>query len=160
MSLFNNPTDVIIEAGNMDLASANNVLIESSANDFRSTYTALPTLEEGTIVYTEEAVPVFAYNNMAVVELENVVKFMESAEIENVEEAVRMIAEHYGIKELGVVIESDEELGIAIEEAKSAAKKGDMKNGKKLEVASNMLKDLKDKGLKIFKKPKKKSKKK
>lgn len=156
MSLFNNPADVIIESSKLDLASASNVLIESTVNSFKETCRAIPTLEEGTIAYTEEVVPVFAYKDTAVVELENVVKFMESNNISDIAEAARRIAEHYNIPEVGIVIESDEELEDGIEEARRGAKQGDEDAIKKMEVATESLKEFKEKGLKLFKKAKKK----
>lgn len=174
MSLFNSPTDVIIEAANLDLGSTGDIALESAINDFNNEYDSIPTLDESTIVYDEEVVPVFAYNDMAVVELENVVKFMESQGIEDIEEAVKMIAEHYNVEELGVVIESDceckkkkkdddddddDDFDDDFEEA-CATRNVNKAKKKELKVATESLISLKNKGFKLFKKPSKKKAKK
>ena len=158
MGLFNNPAQIIIEAGNMDLETANNIVIETAANELAEITSEIPTLEEGTIFYTEEVVPVFEASKESgvkgIVELESVVKYMESNEIEDIAEAVEKIAEHYELQasDLGVVIESAEELEEVIQEAKKAAKKGMNKKLVDIGGAAKMLKNIKNKGVKIFKK--------
>ena len=165
MGLFKNPAQVIIEAGNMDLETSNNIMIESAANEFEEISASIPTLEEGTIFYTEEVVPVFEASEKSgvkgVIELESVVKFMDSNDIENIEEAVERIADHYGLQvsDLGVVIESAEELEEIVQEAKKAAKKGMDKKLIDVGGAAKMLKNIKNKGVKIFKKDSSKKKK-
>ena len=165
MSLFSNPAQVIIEAGNMDLETSNNIVIESAANEFSEISSEIPTLEEGTIFYTAEVVPVFEAAEKTgvkgVVELESVVKFMESNDIDDIVDAVERIAEHYNLEgsDLGVVIESTEELEEIVQEAKAAAKKGMNKKLVDVGGAAKMLKNIKNKGVKIFKKDSSKKKK-
>lgn len=174
MSLFNSPTDVIIEAANLDMRSTIDISLESAIDGFNSEYDSIPTLEDGVISYTEEVVPVFAYNDMAVVELESVVKFMESNDITDIEEAMQLIAEHYGVEDLGIVIESDceckkgkgkkedddddDDYDDDFEEA-CAGRTANKAKKKELKVATEALIDLKNKGFKLFKKPSKKKKK-
>ena len=165
MALFNNPTQIIIEAGNLDLETSDNIMIESAANDFATRCSEIPTLNEDTIHYSEEAVPVFGVESTpgikGVVELENVVKYMESNNVEDVCEAVEKIAEHYGLnsKDLAIVIESDDDLNNTLQEAKVAAKKGNKSGLVKVGKAAEVLKNIKNKGLKIFKKKPSKKKK-
>lgn len=172
MALFNSPTDVIIEAANLDMKSAGDISLESAISAYNTEYDSIPTLEEGIISYTEEVVPVFGYNDMAVVELESVVKFMESQNIEDIETAMKMIAEHYEIEDLGIVIESDckckekddddDDDDFEDDFEESCANRNKNKATKKeLKVATESLISLKNKGFKLFKKPdKKKAKKK
>lgn len=165
MALFNNPAQVIAEAASIDRATMSDVVNESEANEFRSEYKNIETLEEDTIFYSEEVVPVFEVSNKTgvkgVVELENVVKFMECNDIEDIGEALDRIAEHYDIEgtELGIVIEADEELDDIVQEAKTSAKKGNKKMLGKVGDAAKALKDIKNKAIKVFKKPAKKKKK-
>lgn len=165
MALFNNPAEIIIEAGNLDLETSGNIMIETAANEFTAECSEIPTLEEDAVFYTEEVVPVFGVNKVtgikAVVELESVVKFMNSNDIEDIADAVTKIAEHYELNatDLGIVIESNEELEETVQEAKVAAKKGLKKALGKVGDAANALKDIKNKGIKVFKKKPNKKKK-
>lgn len=160
MSLFRRPADVIAEAGNLDLDTTENILTESVVNDFAAEIKDIPTIEEGYLKYSEEVVPVFEYANGAVVELDNLVKFMESCEISEVTDALNRLGEHYNIdpQSIGVVIESDEEFAEVLEEAKKA--KDPTLKGKKtgvLNSARETLEQLKNKSVKLFKKNSKKN---
>lgn len=160
MGLFKRPADIIAEAGNLDLGTTENILTESAINDFAAEVHNIPTIEEGYLQYSEEVVPVFEYAGGAVVELDNLVKFMESNNIEEVTDALNRLGEHYNIdpESIGVVIESDEELGEVLEEAKKI--KDPMIKGKKtgvLNSARETLEKLKNSSVKLFKKNSKKN---
>ena len=157
MALFKNPAEVIAEASMADMA-ASNILVESAADEFARECDSLSTLGADVVFYTEEVVPIFdAGNGVAVVEMDNLVKFMESSNIEDVGEAIDRLAEHYDIdpRNLGIVVEDADTIDDAISEAKVNAKHGDKKKLGVVAKAGDLIKDLKDKGVKIFKKGKK-----
>lgn len=160
MGLFKRPADIIAEAGNLDLSTTENILTESAINDFVAEVHDIPTIEEGCLQYSEEVVPVFEYAGGAVVELDNLVKFMESNSIEEVTDALNRLGEYYSIdpESIGIVIESDEELGEVLEETKKI--KDPMIKGKKTDVinsAREALEKLKNSSVKLFKKNSKKN---
>lgn len=165
MALFKNAAEIIAESAELDLEvmAASNILTEEVTNNFLAETKNIPTMEDGFLVYTEEVVPVFAYKDMAAVELDNLYKFMESSGHESVTDALNALGEHYNLdpQNICVVIESDEEIYEALEEAKKTTGLGIKE--KKLGImdkATDTITDLKDAGVKLLKKPAKKKKKK
>lgn len=165
MSLLN-PIDIIAESAAMDMLMSNDTIDESVTSVFESMVKDIPELYKD-LPYTEEVVPVFSDDNGgAVVELESVLKYMQTADIESCSEAVWNLAEYYNIptSSIAVVIEDEDSLLEAVKEAKLSSKNGKKHKIKAVEKAKDALEDLKDKKIKVFKKPdfnfKKKKKKK
>lgn len=163
MALFKNAAEIIAESAELDLQvmAASNILTEEVTNNFLAETKNIPTMEDGFLVYTEEVVPIFEYKDMAVVELDNLYKFMESSGLESVTDALNALGEHYNLdpQNICVVIESDEELYEALEETKKSTGLGIKE--KKLGVmskATETIFGLKDAGVKLLKKPVKKKK--
>lgn len=164
MALFKNPATIIAESAELDLEvmAASNILTEEVTNNFLVETENIPTMEDGVLVYTEEVVPVFSYKDMAAVELDNLQKFMESSGHESVTDALNALGEHYNLdpQNICVVIESDEAIHEALEEAKKTT--GFELKDRKLGVmnkATETIFGLKDAGVKLLKKPNKKKKK-
>ena len=88
------------------------------------------------------------------VEMDVLAKYMKSANIDDVSEAISNIAEHNYIDadRMAIVIESDDYAYEMLEEAKKDKKSGSNDKMEKLKKATDFLKDAKDKGVKVVKK--------
>lgn len=116
------------------------------------------------IYYGADYVPVLALESDGIpiyaVELDNLSKYMESAEIDDMREALENVAEcnNLSMGDVYLMIEDGDTISEAIQEAKSSKRISSKKI--KSSAGLDFFKDTKNKKIKVLKKKKKKNKKK
>ncbi len=121
----------------------------------------LPELEED-LLYTEEMVNVLlqetSFGNRYLVEIENLVKLMESSNID-IKTALEKVCEHneINIGDTYVVIESAETI---LESLKQFSRESSLKSKSDIKDTVKTIQDLKDKGIKLLTRKSKSKKKK
>lgn len=156
MSLLNNAHQILVEASKSELCMADNILEDDIECSFEDTWKDLPELSQP-LMYTEEQVPVFGIGEGAeraiVVEYDNLAKYMESNNITDIVEALNSLKEHYNLEQpIGIVVESYDSAVEVVEEAKKLNQKAAEKSGlAKVKSSTDLIRDLKEKGVKIWK---------
>lgn len=115
------------------------------------------------IVYGEAMIPVIRIGDDYVVESDMLAKYIDSHPDVEISEALNRIATHESnmltAGSIGILIESDDYTDHLIQEAKAAKRTNSSKKKiKKIKDTASFLKDIKNKGIKVFKKKSKKSK--
>lgn len=107
---------------------------------------------EDNIEYTVEMVPVIGLNGKCLVEMENLTKYMESAEIPDYITAIRMIAEHNSLDPdtMAVVIESQDRMDTFIKESRAAIA-FDKARLSVIKGALGVVKEMKESGITLVK---------
>lgn len=166
MSLLStNVHTLLMEAARSELSAADNIAEDDVESSFEQMWANMPELKD-TLFYTEEQVPVFRIGGEAepitVVEFDSLAKYMESNNVTDVVDALNKLREYYELDELSIAVESYDEASEVLEEAKVLGHKAGNKVGlAKIKASTELIKDLKEKEIKIFKqKGKKKGKKK
>lgn len=153
MSLLNNTHQILVEASKSELCMADNIFEDDIECSFENTWKDLPELSRP-LMYTEEQVPVFGIDEGAiVVEYDNLAKYMESNNITDIVEALNSLNEYYNLGQpIGIVVESYDSAVEVVEEAKKLNQKAAEKSGlAKVKSSTNLIKDLKEKGIKVWK---------
>lgn len=160
MSLFNTH-DLLAEAARAQIITADNFDQDEIETGFEGMWADLPELNQP-LEYTAEAVSVFGIPNgdekAIVVEYDNLAKFMEFNNIDNVVEALDSLKEYYNLDDIGIVVESYDSAVVVMEEAKKLNQKAAEKSGlAKVKSSTDLLRDLKTKGVKVWKRSSKKT---
>lgn len=150
-----NTHHLLAEAARAELNTADNIYEDEIETTFEDMWSDLPELNQP-LEYTAEAVTVFGIPNGAekaiVVEYESLAKFMEFNNIDNVVEALDSLKEYYNLDDIGVVVESYDSAVVVMEEAKKLNQKAAEKSGlAKVKSSTDLLRDLKDQGVKVWK---------
>ena len=152
MSNLLNTHELLMEAARSESSKADNVYEDDVESGFEDMWAELPELS-APLVYTEDAVPIFGIEGNIVVEYDSLSKYMESSNIKDVVEAIEKLKEHYNLDDLGIVVESYDTAVEVLEEAKKIGSKCTDKSGLiKIKTSTNLLKSIKDRGIKIFRK--------
>lgn len=156
MSLLStNAHHLLMEAAQCELATSDNVFEDEIETSFEDIWADLPELKDD-IPYNEDAVLVLRTESADEVftyaEYDNLAKYMEFSNITDVVEALDMLKEHYGLEDLGIAVDSYDEACDVMKEAKVLGKAGEKLGLAKVSSSINLIKDLKNKGIKIFKK--------
>lgn len=152
-----NPIEILVEACESESFKAEDLNFKEVEADFTGVFDQ--DLEELDIEldYAIEMVNVIENTteegSTYFVEMDILAKYMKSANIEDVSEAINNIAEHNSIDadRMAIVIESDYAYEL-LEEAKKDSKSGSKDKTEKLKKATDFLKDAKNKGVKVVKK--------
>lgn len=156
MSLLNNAHQILVEASKSECCMADNIMEDAIESSFEDTWKDLPELSQP-LMYTEEQVPVFGIGDGAeraiVVEYDNLAKYMESNNIEDIVEALDRLKEHYALEQpIGIVVESYDSAVEVVEEAKKLNQKAAEKSGlAKVKSSTDLINKLKEKGVKVWK---------
>lgn len=152
--------EIISEAAKAETVFADNIFEDDIMAEFGNVYKEM---EEVDYVYTVESVPVFdAGDGNYFIEADSVAKLMEASD-DDISSTLDNIAEHYDIPvtSIGIVFESDDYAEEVLEEAKKhKAKAGDLSKFAPIKATTKVAEELKEKGVKLFKKKGKKSSKK
>lgn len=165
--MFKNALTIISEAAGSDEYNTDDVSFELDdefENDIEADYTDFDELEDDeNIEYTAEMVNIIkTKRGRLVMEFDMLAKYMNSANITDIEEAMQNVCEANGADydNTYLVLESQEDMMSIVQEAKSKLnKKAKVKIFTKLRDSSNFLKTVKNKGIKVVKKKSNKKKK-
>lgn len=156
MNLLSNTHQLLVEACKSELCMADNIMEDDIESSFEDTWKDMPELSQP-LMYTEEQVPVFGIGEGAeraiVVEYDNLAKYMVSNNIEDVVEALDRLKEHYNFEQpIELVVESYDSAVEVVEEAKKLNQKAAEKTGlAKVKSSTDLIRDLKEKGVKVWK---------
>lgn len=103
------------------------------------------------VAYKEHMVPVFKNEDSYLVEMDNVVKYMNSCEVTDIKEAMENIAEanELQLEDVALVIESREYMDSVIENAVEQSKLGDTSLLESCELAVKLVEMLESEGIKV-----------
>lgn len=147
---------VLAEAAKSELSSVESIREDAIESKFETVYAEMDELSED-LMYAEDAIPIFGVNGVPVVEYDMLAKFMESNDIEDVEEAVNRLKEHYDLDTLVVAVESYDVASTAMIEAKMLNRPTTYKRGLiHMEAQMTLFDKLKKKGIPMLKKKPKK----
>lgn len=156
-TLMKTPLDILKEAAESETFSVTDMIKDQIKAEFKDTYAEITTVEEN-VKYRPEMIPVFESTDKSTyyVEMDNVVKYMKSSGVKDIEEALYDIAECNNLSSdnMTILIESDDWAMSVLEEA-SKAKKADGKDPMDIiKKSTGLIKNLKKKGIKLAKKKK------
>lgn len=157
--------DVLVEACyNESLGEDDEYEVDQDLEDLEDDYEDIEEIEDD-IEYTEEMVNVIcqetSLGNRYVIEYDNLVKLMETKNIDNAKKAMEMVCEHNSISiaDTYLLLESNEYISEIIEEQEKKEEIFRKKSDKKFRNSYKVFRQLKDDGVKLLKKKSKKSKK-
>lgn len=155
--MLKNAFSIITEAVKAETSVVNNCAEKLAEIDLIETMDDLEEMdEEDQISYEEAMINLFESRGTYFVEADDLVRLMKDNHYRSLSEAAFNVANHYHIdsSDMAVVIESNDDVVDFIkEESKDKKKKAAKANG-----LVDAIKDLKDNGIKVFKKPSKKNK--
>lgn len=155
--MLKNAFNIITEAVKSETSVVNNCSDKFAENELIETMDNLEEMDEEDVVpYTEYMINIFESRGTYFVEADDLVRLMKDKHYRSLSEAAFNVANHYSIdaNNMAVVIESNDDVVDFIkEETKDKKKKTAKANG-----LINAVKDLKDNGIKVLKKPAKKNK--
>ena len=152
-----NPIEILVEACESESFKAEDLNFKEVEADFVGVFDGEEELDFE-LDYAIEMVNVIEATthegSTYLVEMDVLAKYMKSANITDVSEAINNIAEHNDITadRMAIVIESEDYACELLEEAKKESKAGSKAKMEKLKKATDFLKDAKDKGVKVVKK--------
>lgn len=141
--LNKSPLDIITEAAKTESFSIHDMYRDDIKDTFNNTVKNLMTVDSKLFTYAPERVPVFANEGAYYVEIENVLKCMETIKTNDILEALDMIAEANDVRSLSLVIESVDYMQNAINEADDASKMGNNVQLEKCNAVIELVKTLK-----------------
>lgn len=147
-----NTHELLMEAARTESSMVDNVCEDDIEAGFEDMWADLPELS-APLVYTEDAVPIFGIEGAIVVEYDSLSKYMESSNIKDVVEAITKLKEHYNLDDLSIVVESYDTASAVLEEAKKISSKSLDKSGlNKIKTSADLIKGIKERGIKVFRK--------
>ena len=144
-------TDVIKEAAKTEEFNTNDFDSDELRNSFNECISNIPVIGKGIVAYRSEMVPVFKNESSYFVEMDNVVKYMNSWDIRDVKEAMENIAEanEIPVSELSLVIETKEYMESVIESASELSKLGSKELLENCELSVKLINMLKSEGINV-----------
>lgn len=152
MSNLLNTHELLMEAMRTESSKVNSVREDDVEAGFENMWAELPELS-APLVYTEDAVPIFGIEGAIVVEYDSLSKYMESSNIKDVVEAITKLKEHYNLDDLSIVVESYDTAYKVFKEAIEISSKSLDKSGlNRIKTSANLIKGIKERGIKVFRK--------
>ncbi len=153
--LTKTPLDILQEAASSENFTITDMMRDALKDEFSDTYADITTVEEA-INYAPQMIPVFEASDKSAyyVEMDNVVKYMRSANVKDINDALYDIAEANDLSadSMTILIESSDWAFAVLEEAEKADKAGDKSKMEKIKKSTQLLKKLKEKNIKVAKK--------
>ena len=149
--LIKSTTDIIKEAAAVEEYNVSDIVSDELRASFEECVKDMPIVAKEAVAYTSEMVPVFMNESNYFVEMDNVYKFMRSAEVTDIKEAMEKIAEANEIKleDMSLVIESEEYMNSVLENAIEQSKAGDKTLLENCELAVKLINMLESEGIKV-----------
>jgi len=163
--------DIMVESAKVEDFEINDLFDDETEKKFNDEIDSIAELEVS-LIYTADMVPVIKHENNFYIDIGDVYRVMECSNDDSEEDELDAVSaivsanddEGMTLENTFIVVESKEYMTKIISEARAAVKSKSgisKKNGKaKLTAASDVFKNMKNKGLKLVKKKGKKKKKK
>ena len=143
--------DIIKEASLTEEFQTSDLVSDELKTNFNECVNNIPIIAKETVAYNSKMVPVFKQESSYFVEMDTVVKYMNSFEITDIKEAMENIADanDIEIEEMSLVIESEEYMNSVIESAIEQSKAGDKSLLESCELAVKLINMLESEGIKV-----------
>lgn len=137
-----------VVAGETDVTG---VISDELQTRYKACADCIKVIDKGLVAYKEEMVPVFKADEEYFVEMDNVVKYMESCDVKDIKEAMTNIAEanEISVGSMALVVESKANMETTIEEAIELSKEGDKSLLEDCELAVKLINKLKQDGINV-----------
>lgn len=149
--LMKSCTDIIKEAAIAEDFNVSDIVTDELKSRYSDCMNNMPIVDKSLVSYNCRMVPVFQNESGYFVEMDNVVKYMNSFEITDVKEAIENIAEANEIRldNMSLVIESKDYMDSIIESAIIQSKAGDKSLLESCEMSIKLLNLLESEGINI-----------
>lgn len=144
-------TDIIREAALAEDFNVTDMISDELQANYNDCIKNMPIIPKELVGYSRDMVPVFTNESNYFVELDNVVKYMNSAEITDVKEAMENIAEanNLHLEQLSLVIESKDYMEAVLEEAIELSRLGDKSLLENCELSIKLINLLESEGISV-----------
>lgn len=143
--------DIIKEASASEEFNVSDIVSDEIKTSFSQCVCDMPIIAKEAVAYNCNMVPVFQNESAYFVEMDNVFKYMRSFEITDIKEAMENIAEanDISIRDMSLVIESEEYMNSVIESAITQSKAGDKTLLENCELTIKLIGMLESEGIKV-----------
>ena len=144
-------TDIIKEAALAEEFNVSDIISDELRSKYSDCMKNMPIIDKSVVAYNCNMVPVFQHESGYFVEMDNVVKYMNSFEITDIKEAMENIAEcnEIIIGDLSLVIESKDYMDSVIESAIAQSKAGDKTLLENCELSVKLINMLESEGINV-----------
>ena len=144
-------TDIIKEAALAEEFNVSDIISDELRANYTECISCMPIIPKEVVAYNCSMVPVFQNESGYFVEMDNVVKYMNSFEITDVKEAMDNIADANQIRleNMSLVIESREYMDSVIESAIAQSKAGDKTLLENCELSVKLINMLGSEGINV-----------
>lgn len=143
--------DIIKEAALAEDCHVTNMIADELKTRYNDCVKEMPIIPKSVIDYNVDMVPVFQNESSYFVEMDNVVKYMNTARINDIKEAMENIAEANELKleNVSLVIESKGYMQSVIESAIEMSKAGDKSLLEECELSVKLIKMMQSEGINV-----------
>ena len=144
-------TDIIREAALSEEFNVSDIITDELRGNYSECMKEMAIIPKSVVAYNKNMVPVFHNESGYFVEMDNVVKYMNSFEITDIKEAMENIAEANEIRmeNLSLVVESRDYMDAVIESAIQQSKAGDKTLLENCELSVKLINMLKSEGINV-----------
>lgn len=144
-------TNIIREAAAAEDFNVSDIITDELKSRYSDCMCNMPIIDKSVVSYNCRMVPVFQNESGYFVEMDSIVKYMNSFEITDVKEAMENIAEanNIDLESMSLVIESKDYMDSIIKSAIKQSKAGDKTLLESCEVSIKLLKLLESEGINV-----------
>lgn len=144
-------TDIIKEAAASEEFNVSDVIADELKSKYGECMSNMPIVDKSLVAYNCNMIPVFHNESEYFVEMDNVVKYMNSFEITDIKEAMENIAEanEIELENISLVIESKDYMDSVIESAIKQSKAGDKTLLENCELSIKLINMLESEGINV-----------
>lgn len=144
-------TDIIKEAALSEEFNVSDIVTDELRASYTECMKEMAVISKDVVAYNCNMVPVFQHESGYAVEMDTVVKYMNSFEITDIKEAMENIAEANDIEldDMSLVIESEEYMDSVIQEAIRLSKAGDKALLENCELSVKLINMLVSEGINV-----------
>ena len=144
-------TDIIKEAALAEEFNVSDIITDELKSKYSDCMNNMPIVDKSLVAYNCNMVPVFQNESGYFIEMDNVVKYMNSFEITDVKEAMENIADANEIRleNMSLVIESKDYMNSIIESAIKQSKAGDKTLLENCELSIKLINLLESEGINV-----------
>lgn len=144
-------TDIIKEAALSEEFNVSDIITDELRSNYNDCMKNMPIIDKSIVAYNKNMVPVFQNESGYFVEMDNIVKYMNSFEITDIKEAMENIADTNEIRleNMSLVIESREYMESVIKSAIQQSKAGDKTLLENCELSIKLINMLESEGINV-----------
>ena len=149
--LIKSCTDIIKESATAEEFNVSDIISDELKSKYGECMSNMPIIDKSVVAYNSSMVPVFQNESGYFVEMDNLVKYMNSFEITDIAEAMENVAEanEIRVENISLVIESKDYMDSVIESAIAQSKAGDKTLLENCELSIKLLNMLESEGINV-----------